>query len=88
MTAGVVDVAVYHPELSALDEPGRSAMTFLPLDATLGERLAGERLRRVETAAAAPEHAHHAGRAADLVRSLAGQDADGTPIGRTGDSWW
>ncbi|HEX4722618.1 MAG TPA: hypothetical protein VH333_08905 [Pseudonocardiaceae bacterium] len=55
--AGVVDVAVYHPSLSELDEPGRSAMTFLPLDATLGERLAGERLRRVETAPREPENA-------------------------------
>jgi hypothetical protein len=56
-TAGVVDVAVYHPSLSELDEPGRSAMTFLPLDATLGERLAGERLRRVETAPREPDDA-------------------------------
>jgi hypothetical protein len=55
--AGVVDVAVYHPSLSELDEPGRSAMTFLPLDATLGERLAGERLRRVETAPNEPANA-------------------------------
>lgn len=54
---GVVDVAVYHPELVELDEQERMAMTFLPLDATLGERVAGERLRRVETALAEPENA-------------------------------
>ncbi|PPK64288.1 hypothetical protein V5P93_001685 [Actinokineospora auranticolor] len=48
--AGVVDVAVHHPLLADLDPATRSAMTFLPLDATLGERLAGRRLRRVETA--------------------------------------
>lgn len=70
--AGVVDVAVYHPTLSELDEPARSAMTFLPLDATLGERLAGERLRRVETALHRPENAITLRELRDLVRRLAG----------------
>jgi hypothetical protein len=70
--AGVVDVAVYHPTLSELDEPGRSAMTFLPLDATLGERLAGERLRRVETALKQPENAITLRELRRLVRRLAG----------------
>jgi len=51
---GVVDVAVYHPEMAALDEAARNAMTYLPLDAALGERLAAERLRRVETAETEP----------------------------------
>ncbi|CRK58901.1 FIG01038679: hypothetical protein [Alloactinosynnema sp. L-07] len=51
---GVVDVAVYHPVLADLAPEARTALTFLPLDATLGERMAGERLRRVETAASAP----------------------------------
>jgi hypothetical protein len=69
--AGVVDVAVYHPSLSELDEPGRSAMTFLPLDATLGERLAGERLRRVETALREPENAITLRELRALVLSLA-----------------
>jgi hypothetical protein len=46
----VVDVAVYHPEMASLDAAARDAMTYLPLDAALGERLAAERLRRVETA--------------------------------------
>ena len=53
----VVDVAVYHPELADLDQPSQQALTFLPLDATLGERLAGERLRRVETALDKPANA-------------------------------
>lgn len=70
--AGVVDVAVYHPQLSELDEPGRSAMTFLPLDATLGERLAGERLRRVETALHRPANAITLRELRVLVRRLAG----------------
>jgi hypothetical protein len=52
--AGVVDVAVHHPAMAELDPPARSAMTYLPLDAALGERLAGERLRRVETAETEP----------------------------------
>ena len=50
----VVDVAVYHPEMAALDQAARDAMTYLPLDAALGERLAAERLRRVETASTEP----------------------------------
>jgi hypothetical protein len=70
--AGVVDVAVYHPTLSELDEPARSAMTFLPLDATLGERLAGERLRRVETALNRPANAITLRELRDLVRRIAG----------------
>lgn len=53
----VVDVAVYHPELGELDQPSQQALTFLPLDATLGERVAGQRLRRVETALEKPENA-------------------------------
>lgn len=50
----VVDVAVYHPEMAFLDEASRDAMTYLPLDAALGERLAAEHLRRVETASTEP----------------------------------
>jgi hypothetical protein len=50
----VVDVAVYHPKMAALDPAARDTMTYLPLDAALGERLAAQRLRRVETAANEP----------------------------------
>ncbi|MEU3271600.1 hypothetical protein ABZ639_12175 [Saccharomonospora sp. NPDC006951] len=52
--SGVVDVAVHHPGLACLTPPARDALTFLPLDVTLGERLAARRLRRVETALAEP----------------------------------
>lgn len=52
--AGVVDVAVYHPEMASLAPEARDAMTYLPLDAALGERLAAQRLRRVETASTEP----------------------------------
>jgi hypothetical protein len=40
--------------MAALDQASRDAMTYLPLDAALGERLAAERLRRVETASTEP----------------------------------
>lgn len=67
---GVVDVAVHHPALAGLTGQARSAMTFLPLDATLGERLAAERLRRVETADREPEGAISLLELRDLVRGL------------------
>lgn len=69
--AGMVDVAVHHPTMAELAPEARSAMTFLPLDATLGERLAGERLRRVETAVAPPEDTIGLLELRDLVRNLA-----------------
>jgi hypothetical protein len=68
--ARVVDVAVHHPQLAELEESVRSTMTFLPLDATLGERLAGERLRRVETAESEPAGAITLLELRDLVRAL------------------
>ncbi|ASO22400.1 hypothetical protein FHR81_004243 [Actinoalloteichus hoggarensis] len=55
--AGLVDVAVFHPLMSELADAAKAAMTFLPLDATLGERLAGDRLGRVETAEQEPQGA-------------------------------
>jgi hypothetical protein len=73
-TERVVDVAVYHPALSELDDRGRTTMTFLPLDATLGERLAGERLRRVETALSEPANGITLRELRDLVRQLAESD--------------
>jgi hypothetical protein len=80
---GVVDVAVYHPALSDLDENGRAAMTFLPLDATLGERLAAQRLRRVETALLRPQNAISLRELRTLVHRLAeppvGPDAASGP---------
>lgn len=75
-TERVVDVAVYHPDLADLDESSRAAMTFLPLDATLGERVAGERLRRVETALREPRNAITLRALRDVVREL--DDADPT----------
>lgn len=67
----VVDVAVYHPALAELSDQQRQTMTFLPLDVTLGERLAGERLRRVETAQLEPEGTISLVELRSLVRTLA-----------------
>lgn len=67
---GLVDVAVYHPEFADLDDAARQAMTFLPLDVTLGERLAGERLGRVETASTEPEGTIGLLELRDLVRAM------------------
>ncbi|GAA3461681.1 hypothetical protein ACFFSW_16355 [Saccharothrix longispora] len=69
---GLVDVAVYHPEFAALDDDARRTMTFLPLDVTLGERLAGERLGRVETASTEPEGTIDLLELRDLVRAMTG----------------
>ncbi|RAS60859.1 hypothetical protein C8D87_111278 [Lentzea atacamensis] len=68
----VVDVAVYHPALAELTDQQRQTMTFLPLDVTLGERLAGERLRRVETAQLEPQGTISLLELRSLVRELAG----------------
>ena len=68
--ADVVDVAVYHPAFAELDEDTRRTLTFLPLDATLGERLAAERLRRVETAELEPAGAITLLEFRELVRGL------------------
>lgn len=70
---GVVDVAVHHPVLRELAPEARTAMTYLPLDATLGERLAAERLRRVETAEHEPADTIGLLQLRDLVRELADQ---------------
>lgn len=69
----VVDVAVYHPTIAELDEAARDAMTYLPLDAALGERLAAEHLRRVETAATEPEDTIGLLELRTLVQELAGK---------------
>jgi len=69
--AGVVDVAVHHPVMADLDEAARAAMTYLPLDAALGERLAAERLRRVETAEVEPADTIGLLEFRTLVRELA-----------------
>lgn len=69
----VVDVAVYHPKMAELDPAARDTMTYLPLDAALGERLAAERLGRVETAAHEPAGTIGLLELRTLVRELAGQ---------------
>jgi hypothetical protein len=73
----VVDVAVYHPEMAALDPAARDAMTYLPLDAALGERLAARRLRRVETATTEPDDTIGLLEFRTLVRGLDGSETVG-----------
>jgi hypothetical protein len=68
----VVDVAVYHPTIAALEPAAREVMTYLPLDAALGERLAAERLRRVETAEVEPADTIGLLELRRIVRELAG----------------
>lgn len=67
---GLVDVAVYHPGFADLEEKARRALTFLPLDATLGERLAADRLGRVETAVQEPAGSIGLLEFRDIVREL------------------
>ncbi|GAB2768200.1 hypothetical protein [Amycolatopsis magusensis] len=74
----VVDVAVFHPLLAELTAESRKAMTFLPLDATLGERLAAERLRRVETAETEPAATITLVELRSLVRGLSPENVGGT----------
>lgn len=76
---GVVDVAVHHPLFDEVDDTVRRTMTFLPLDVTLGERLAAERLGRVETAVAPPSNTLTLVEFRDLVRRLAGEADPGGP---------
>lgn len=78
----VVDVAVFHPGFRDLDEAARLTMTFLPLDATLGERLAAERLRRVETAETEPAGAITLLEFRELVRGLG--SGPGENVGTSG----
>jgi hypothetical protein len=70
---GLVDVAVYHPGFVDLEDAAKSALTFMPLDATLGERLAADRLGRVETAEREPQGAIGLLEFRALVRELDGQ---------------
>ncbi|MBA8823168.1 hypothetical protein FHX42_000497 [Saccharopolyspora lacisalsi] len=74
--AGLVDVAVYHPGFAELGEAEREALTFLPLHATLGERVAADRLGRVETAEREPQGSMDLLEFRDLVRGLDGEPGD------------
>lgn len=82
----VVDVAVHHPVFAELEAAAAQALTFLPLDATLGERLAATRLRRVETAELEPANAITLVELRELVTGLdererggSGDDSPGAP---------
>jgi hypothetical protein len=89
---GLVDVAVYHPGFAGMEDAAKAALTFLPLDATLGERLAADRIGRVETAEIEPQGAIGLLEFRDLVREFddgaTAEDADTTngESGPNGDS--
>lgn len=73
---GLVDVAIFHPGFGDLDEAAKAALTFMPLDAALGERLAADRIGRVDTVAEVPEAAVGLVEFRDLVRELDSSGAD------------
>ncbi|GAB2665934.1 hypothetical protein GCM10027271_26330 [Saccharopolyspora gloriosae] len=82
---GLVDVSVYHPRFAGMESAAQSALTFLPLDATLGERLAADRLGRVETAEQEPRGAMGLLEFRELVRGFdAAGGADSAESGGTG----
>ncbi len=83
---GLVDVAVYHPGFPGLTDAARKALTFLPLDATLGERLAADRLGRVETAEREPDGAVGLLEFREMVRNLdGGRSSAGSEAGTEPD---
>lgn len=81
-TRNLVDVAVYHPGFTGLAENEREALTFLPLHAALGEKLAADRIGRVETAELLPENAVDLVAFRERVRAF---DTDGTIPAEPGD---
>lgn len=83
--AELVDVAVYHPGFADLPEAECRALTFLPLDATLGERLAADRIGRVETAEREPQGAMGLLEFRALVRGVDEGDVSGESDTRSSD---
>jgi hypothetical protein len=67
---GVVNVEVFHPAMAGLDAADREALSFVPLDVALGERLVEQRIGRVEPADAEPVNALDLLGLRDLVTSL------------------
>lgn len=53
----LVNVAVFHPVMASLDGADRDALSFVPLDVALGERLVERRIGRVEPVDAEPPNA-------------------------------
>jgi hypothetical protein len=53
----LVNVAVFHPAMAGLRGADRDALTFVPLDVALGERLVERRIGRVEPVDAEPPNA-------------------------------
>ena len=53
----LVDVVVFHPVMARLHGADRDALSFVPLDVALGERVVERRIGRVEPADAEPPNA-------------------------------
>lgn len=53
----LVDVVVFHPAMARLRGADRDALSFVPLDVALGERLVERRIGRVEPVDAEPPNA-------------------------------
>lgn len=84
--AGVIDVAVHHPGFTGLEEPSRTALALMALDAALGERRAADRLGRIETAEFPPESTIDLARLRELAEELEGTGADPGQGGATATS--
>ena len=69
--AGQVDLVVHHPAFVDVDSETAEAVMFLAVEATLGERLAGTRLRRVVSSATEPADAVDLLALRCMVRQLA-----------------
>ena len=76
-----LDVVVHHPAFPGLDEEGRLRVTFLALDAVLGEELVELWLGTVATSETPPPHSRPLG---ELPRLLAPVVADAMPEGEMG----
>ncbi|WP_461144086.1 hypothetical protein [Salinifilum aidingensis] len=74
--AGVIDVAVHHPGFAEAEERSRTALALMALDAALGERLAADRLGRIETAELPPESTVDLARLRELAEGMERTGAD------------
>jgi len=70
--AGLVDLVVHHPVFAELDAGTTEAVMFLAVEATLGERVAGGRLRRVVSSPTEPADAVDLMALRSLVHRLGG----------------
>lgn len=80
----LIHVAVFHPLMAQLTGADRDALSFVPLDVTLGERLVERRIGRVEPVDAEPANALDLLGLRALVTSL---DPDDQRVGASARQW-